>query len=131
MLTKSQENALRFELESSEIRFGEVVPDAEVEAAEPLAIRVFSDRNWTLALEPTSAITEQGRPAPISRLQWRSSESGIFSSFGELRTIVARGGRTGDAGQLVTVDLRLKLASEDPLGQYGYGFRLILESGMR
>lgn len=118
-----------FTLESGSVSFGEVSAGTEQELPGAVRIRVFSDRDWIVKLVPAALlVSERGEAAPLSRLSWRSAGSGGFLPFQEGRPIpVARGSRTGGAGRMVLVDLRLRLGNADALGRFGCEFRVVLE----
>lgn len=118
-------------VESAPVSFGEVVADRESEVADALMVRVFSDSDWELRLVPEAALGVAGRTASPSMpgLEWRGVSSSRWSGLraGE-PVVVSRGKRTGPSGELVSVDLRLRLSDRDPLGQYGFNLRLALET---
>lgn len=117
-------------LESREVSFDDVIPGVPTDRPGAVALRVLSDRRWSLRLIPDSQLTvNDGQAAvPVSRLSWRSGSSGSFAEFqGGRPVVVAGGAATGGAGQPVVVDLRLELADGDPLGWYLCNLRLSLE----
>jgi hypothetical protein len=101
--------------------------DAEVPSA--ITVRVFSSRQWSLRLMPTSPLANADRGESIdwSRLKWRS-RSGKYQPLTSSGAVVARGQRTGPAGQLVTIDLRLAFGSADSLGSYACTLGIELQS---
>lgn len=119
-------------LESGPVSFGDVLPGVESEIPGAIRVRVFSDREWVLKLVAITPMQIAGRsePVPVARLAWRSRRSGGFVPFSDGRpATVARGSRTGGAGELVVVDVRLRLAPADELGRYGCDLKLLLEDG--
>ncbi|HUF16968.1 MAG TPA: hypothetical protein VMS12_02860 [Thermoanaerobaculia bacterium] len=126
-----QSEATHLIVESAAVSFGEVVADRPSEVADALMVRVFSDSDWELRLIPESAIAVAARAEnpTMSRLEWKGPSSVRWAGFrpGE-SVVVSRGRQTGPAGQLVSVDLRLRLSDRDPVGQYGFNLRLVLET---
>jgi hypothetical protein len=117
-------------IESGPVSFGDVLPDADSEIPAAIRVRVFSDRAWALKLVATSQLILLDRhdPVPLSRLAWRSRLSGGFVPLAEDRSVtIARGSLTDGAGDLVVVDLRLRLAPADEIGRYGCVVRLLLD----
>jgi hypothetical protein len=122
-----------FFVESGPITFGDVLPGLETDVPDAMVVRVFSDRQWSLRLVPTTMLLIEGRPELISlsRLHWRSTRGGAFTAFRQnAPVVVASGKATGEAGEVVVLDLRLRLQDEDPLGQYGCSFRVELDSAL-
>ena len=116
-----------FVIESGPVSFGEVRHDKVTEIPGAVVVRVFSTHPWTLRLEPESPLTvvDSGTPVPVSRLQWRAARSSRFQPLQTADgTEIARGPATSRGGQLVVVDLELKLADTDPTGEYGCRLRL-------
>ncbi len=118
-------------IESGAVSFGEVLTDREKAVEDAVMVRVFSDSVWELRLVPEEALAFDAGPekASMSRLEWRSVGSVRWKGFrsGE-SVVVSRGRRTGPSGELVSVDLRLRLNDRDPIGQYGFNLRLLLET---
>jgi hypothetical protein len=117
-------------LESGPVSFGDVLADRNAEVVDALMVRVFSDSDWELHLVPESAMAVATRAEPsMSRLEWKSPASLRWVGFrtGE-HVVVSRGRKTGPSGQLVSVDLRLRLSDRDPVGQYGFNLRLALQT---
>lgn len=118
-------------IESGPVSFGEVPTDREKAVEDAVMVRVFSDSEWELRLVPEAALAFDGGPekASMSRLEWRSVGSAQWKGFrsGE-PVVVGRGRPTGPSGELVSVDLRLRLNDRDPIGQYGFNLRLLLEA---
>jgi hypothetical protein len=120
---------MRYIVETGPVAFGEVIPDQDSILNGALVVRVFSNRDWRLMLQPNEPLRslERGRIVPLSRLAWRSRGSGTHAPFQDgVTATVASGPRTSGAGALVAVDLRLRIVDEDPLGAYGTSFRLEL-----
>lgn len=120
----------RFLVESNSVNFGEVLPELPAFVPTAMVIRVFSERPWTLKLIPMSMLTVSHGPelVSLSRLEWRTSKGGGFTQFLEnAPVVIARGNPTAASGELVVVDLRLKIRNEDPLGNYGCSFRVELD----
>lgn len=120
-----------FVVESADADFGEMLPDEEREVPRAFVLRVHSDRDWELRLLPTGNLEVTGTAdrVPLDRLWWRGPESGGFEAFESPAPVtVARGGPTGGAGTVVSLDLRLELDDRDPLGRYAVGFRAVLET---
>src|SRR5262245_9527534 len=116
-------------LESGPVAFGEVEPGVEVEIPGAIRVRVWSDRTWALTLVPeTPPCTDGVECAPVSRIAWRTARSGRFVPLGTSRPVTfAVGHGTAGGGELVLVDLRLRLESPDPLGHYLATFRARME----
>lgn len=118
-------------IESGPVSFGEVLADHEKAVEDAVMVRVFSDSDWELRLVPEEvlAIAVAPEKASLSRLEWRSVGSARWKGFrtGE-PVVVSRGRRTGPSGELVSVGLRLRLSDRDPIGQYGFNLRLLLET---
>ena len=116
-------------LESGPVSFGEVQPGVDVEIPAAIRVRVWSDRTWALTLAPeTLPCTNGGECASLSRIAWRTARSGRFVPLGTDRPVTfAMGHRTAGGGELVVVDLRLRLESSDPLGHYLATFRARME----
>jgi hypothetical protein len=117
-------------LESGPVSFGDVVPGVASELPAAIRVRVFSDRRWSLNLVAASPLVLSDRSEAVSpaRLAWRTHLSGGFVDLAENRSAtIARGSRTGGAGELVVVDLRLRLAPEDEIGRYNCEVRLFLD----
>lgn len=118
-------------VESGPVRFGELIPGEPAEIEGAIRTRVHSARPWILELVPylpLRIVDRGGLPVPQSRLAWRSRETGNYRVFdGVMPVVVARGGATGPAGEVVVVDLRLLLGDNDELGRYECAFNLILE----
>lgn len=120
---------MRFVVETGPVAFGEVIPDRDSLLNGALVVRVFSDRDWRLMLQPSEPLRslDRGGMVPLSRLAWRSRGSGRHTPFQDrVAVTVASGPRTSGAGALVAVDLLLRIVDEDPLGAYGTSFRLEL-----
>ena len=121
---------MRLLVESGPITFEDAIEDLDFDRPGAVSVRVFSDRPWALRIVPESrfAAPDGGAQVPVSRLSWRTADRGGFTPFlgGEGAT-VARGPRTGGAGERVSVDLRLRLGQGDPLGRYQCALRLVLE----
>lgn len=116
-----------FVIESGPVSFGEVRHDKVTELPGAVVVRVFSTRPWTLRLEPESPLTvvDSGTAVPVSRLQWRAARSSRFQPLQTAGgTEIARGPATTRGGELVVVDLELKLDDTDPTGEYGCRLRL-------
>jgi hypothetical protein len=118
-------------VESAPVSFGDVLADRNAELVDALIVRVFSNSDWELRLVPESAVAIAARvesPA-MSRLEWKNPASVRWIGFrsGE-SVVVGRGKQTGPAGELVSIDLRLRLSDRDPIGQYGFNLRLAVET---
>lgn len=121
---------MRYVIESGGVAFGDLVPDQAVELKGAVRILVASDSDWALKLvaPPQFMLAQEGQTVPISRMQWRSSLSGAYVPFQDgLPVIVARGPTTTAGVSVVTLDLRLHLQANDPVGQYGCAVRVFLE----
>ena len=119
-------------VESGPISFGDVLPGVESEIPGAIRVRVFSDRDWVLRLVAISPlrIVDRSELVPLSRLAWRSRRSGGFVPLTDDRpATVARGSATGGAGEVVVVDVRLRLGPTDEIGRYSCDLRLLLEDG--
>lgn len=122
-------SGMRYVVESGAVSFGDVVPDQDRVVTGAILVRVFSDRDWRLQLNPGEPLRslDRGRVVPLSRLTWRAQGAGADTPFREgAPVVVGAGPRTSGAGALVAVDLRLLIADEDPLGAYATSFRLEL-----
>jgi hypothetical protein len=120
---------MRYVIETGPVAFGDVVPEQDLNLTAAIVVRVFSDRDWRLTLDPGEPLRslDRGRAVPLSRLAWRSQGGTVHTPFRDGAPVtVAVGPRTSGAGTLVAVDLRLRIADEDPLGSYGTSFRLEL-----
>ena len=122
----------RYVIESGSVEFGNVLPDVAEIRSGAMRVRVFSDRDWVLKMTPDSRLKlfdASGGSAPMSRIAWRSPDSGGFIPVsGGHDAVIARGVATGNGGKLVVVDLELRLEPTDDLGRYGCSLRLSLES---
>ena len=120
-----------FVVESADADFGEMLPEQRRELPNAFVLRIHSDRDWELRLLPSGdlEITGTADRVPLERLAWRAPESRAYEAFASPAPVtVARGGPTDGAGVLVSVDLRLELQDNDPLGRYAVGFRAMLEA---
>jgi hypothetical protein len=119
-----------YEIESLPVAFGDVLPGEPTEKPNALAVRVFSERNWSLRMGTDGPLVAIDGVAtvPSSRLEWRTRWSGSFEGLRPgYPVVVARGAPTTGAGEVVLVDLRLSLDESDALGNYGTRIRLELE----
>jgi hypothetical protein len=119
-------------IESGPVDFGPLEPGIPRELLAAIRVRIFAARDWTLSIVPDTPLRLlDGRNAvlPHSRLSWRSDATGGFVPVvGPRPAVVARGGATGPAGQLVVVDLRMLLGDKDEVGAYASDYRFVLES---
>lgn len=121
---------MRYVIESGGVSFGELLPDQAAELTGAVRIVVTSDTEWALKLvaPPQFILSQEGQTVSISRMQWRSPLSGSYVPFQSgLPVIVARGPATIAGVTVITLDLRLHLQTNDPVGQYGCAVRVFLE----
>lgn len=119
----------RLTVESGAVAFGDLVPDQDSELRQAVRVRVFSPGDWVLRLLPDSAVLvgERGAAVPVSRISWRTRSGPYARLAAGTSPVVARGSRTGGAGELISVDLKIRLDSGDDLGRYAGNFGLVLE----
>lgn len=119
-----------FVVEAAVADFGEMLPEQQRELLGAFVVRVHSDRDWELRLVPHADLQVIGSAdrVPLDRLAWSGPGSPGFEVFASLAPVtVARGGPTGGVGTAISIDLRLHLHGDDPLGRYGADFRAMLE----
>lgn len=107
------------EVEPKSVDFGRIESGEEREIRAAFAVRVLSDRTWVLKIARSASVTVTGSGAtiPTSRLQVRSDASRPFIPL-ESVIELGRGKATGEAGELIIVDLRLSLDTEDTPGDF-------------
>ncbi len=116
-------------VESGPIDFGELTPEIGTVVPDAIRVRVFAAGSWKLKLVPRSPFTnlEAGRITPATRLEWRDADAGGYRPFPDKGFVVASGPATTESGELVRIDLRLTLGSEDDLGHYGLNLGIELD----
>lgn len=118
-----------FEFESNVIAFGDLDPEVNV-VPHVMAVRVHSDTHWALKLIPNLGIlVETGDNVPLDRLQWRLGSTGPFlplDTSGPLT--ITSGAATGVDGELILVELLMEVEETDPIGQYRFDLRMVLEN---
>lgn len=120
--------ASRLDLRSHFLAFGSVAADEASERPEAILVRVVSENPWFLWLTCGGVLVEgQGRRLPASRLAWRGVGGGEFQRLPTgTPVLVARGPATGPAGEPVSIDLRLEVDDNDPMGGLRADLRLQL-----
>lgn len=123
-------SGMHYAIESNGVAFGILIPDQASELAGAIRIRITSENDWVLkvAAPPQFLVSQEGETVPIGRMSWRSALSGVFVPFHEgQHVVVARGPATVAGPRLVTLDLRMLLQENDPVGQYECSLRIFLE----
>ena len=118
-------------VESGPVSFGEVVAGEKQELTDALIVRVISNSDWELQLVQDTATIAGSRGAMVTTemLEWKSPQSSRWNAVRPgAPFVVSRGRSTGPGGEVVPVDLRLRVSDRDPLGQYGFNLRLSLET---
>lgn len=118
-------------IESGPVSFGEVIAGEKQELTDAVIVRVISDSEWVLHLVQDSATVAGSHAtiAPMEMLEWKSAQSLRWSEVrAGIPVAVSRGRRTGPGGEVVPVDLRLRVGDRDALGNYGFNLRLSLET---